>query len=106
MSGTRLSLKCYDPLERSAGGRVDEKRKFVGHSFELLPVEERVRQYREMADATFLKAQKMEDPIQRTRYLSMAASWHALAQEMEKGNPDAEAMRVLSTEADRQPDTN
>ena len=85
---------------------MDEKREFVGHSFELLPVEERVRQYREMADATFLKAQKMEDPIQRTRYLSMAASWHALAQEMEKGNPDPEAMRVLSTEADRQPDPN
>ena len=64
----------------------------MGHSFELLPVEERVQQYREMADATFLKAQRAEDSAVRTQYLNLAASWHALAQQLEAGNPDPEMM--------------
>jgi hypothetical protein len=67
-----------------------KKSKFVGLSFELLPVAERAQQYREMADATFLKAHKLEDPMLRTRYLDLAANWHALAQQLEAGvDPEA-----------------
>ena len=66
----------------------------MGFSFELLPLEERVQQYREMADATFLKAQKLQDPELKTRYLDMAASWHALAQQLEEGNTDPEVVVV------------
>ena len=62
----------------------------MGQSFGLLPIEERIQQYREMADATFLKAQKLEDPALRKEYLKMAASWHSLAQQLEAGNPDPE----------------
>jgi hypothetical protein len=69
---------------------VSKKSKFVGQSFELLPIAERAQQYRDMADVTFLKAQKVEDPELRNRYLKMAASWHALAQQLEAGNGDPE----------------
>jgi hypothetical protein len=75
----------------------------VGNSFELLPLGERVQQYREMADATFLKAQKAEDPLVRTRYLDLATQWHALAQQLEAGMADPEALPDLPPpEADRQ----
>jgi len=77
----------------------------LGHSFELLSLEERVQQYREMADATFLKAQKVEDPVVRTQYLDLASRWHALAQELEAGHPDAEMFPgELRTFTDRPPD--
>jgi hypothetical protein len=36
------------------------------------------------------KAQKVEDSAQKTQYLNMASSWHALAQELEGGNLDPE----------------
>ena len=71
---------------------MSKKRRVMGQSFEMLPVEERAQQYREMADATFLKAQKVKDAHLREQYLSMASSWHALAQELEKGNPDLEVI--------------
>lgn len=64
----------------------------MGQSFDLLPIEERIQQYREMADATFLKAQKVTDPDLRTQYLNMASSWHALAQALEAGDPDPEVL--------------
>jgi hypothetical protein len=67
-----------------------QKNALMGHSFELLSVEERVGQYREMADATFLKAKKAEDPVVRAQFLDLATRWHALAQELEAGNPDPE----------------
>lgn len=74
----------------------------MGNSFELLPVEERVQQYREMADATLLKAQTVEDPEMRKQYLNMAAGWHALAQQLEAGNPDPEAMPdMMASQSDR-----
>jgi|KBSSwiStaDraftv2_1062776.scaffolds.fasta_scaffold1144853_1 hypothetical protein len=78
------------PAGNGRGDGVSKKSKPVGHSFELLPVAERVQQYREMADATFLKAQRAEDPNLKTQYLNMAASWHALARELEAGNADPE----------------
>lgn len=76
------------------GGSV-KKSKLVGQSFELLPLAERAQQYREMADATFLKAQKVDDPAVKTQYLNMASSWHALAQQLETGNPDPEVLSGL-----------
>ena len=66
------------------------KPRAMGQSFELLPVEERAQQYREMADATFLKAQKVEDAALRAQYLSMATNWHSLAQALEAGISDPE----------------
>lgn len=85
---------------------MDEKSIFVGQSFELLPLDERIQQYREMADATFLKAQKVEDPLTRTRYLNMATSWHALAQQLEAGNADPEMVPSDPKTSDQRTDTN
>ena len=77
----------------------------MGNSFELLPIEERIQQYREMADATFLKAQRSADPQLRADYLNLAARWHALAQELEDGNHDPEIVPTApKSPADRQPD--
>lgn len=67
----------------------------VANSFGLLPLEERIQQYREMADATFLKAQKVDDPAIRTRYLDLATQWHALAQQLESGIHDPEMVAEL-----------
>jgi hypothetical protein len=79
----------------------------VGQSFELLPVEERIQQYREFADATFLKAQKVQDPEVRAHYLNLATLWHALAQELEAGNLDPELLPTARhTNTDEQPDRN
>lgn len=79
----------------------------MGHSFELLPIEERIQQYREMADATFLKAQKIEDPSLRVQYLDLATRWHALAQELEAGNLDVEDFLPGQTRTmDQRPDSN
>jgi hypothetical protein len=39
-----------------------------------------------MADAAFLKAKHVDNPQARTQYLTLAAAWHALAQEMERGD--------------------
>ena len=87
--------------ERRGAHRTKSRR--VGNSFELLPLAERVQQYREMADATFLKVQKTEDLLVRTRYLDLATQWHALAQQLEAGMADPEALTGLaSPEADRQ----
>jgi len=79
-------------VDKGAPGGWVEKSKHVGQSFELLPISERLQQYRDMADATFLKAQKIEDPEMRDQYLSMASNWHALAQQLEAGNPDPQAL--------------
>lgn len=85
----------------TAGGRSAKTSVNVGNSFELLPLAERVQQYREMADATLIKAQTIEDPEMRKQYLNMAAGWHALAQQLEAGNPDPEAMPdMVITERD------
>ncbi len=78
----------------------------MGQSFELLPIDERAQQYREMADATFLKAQRVDDPRLKTQYLNMATSWHALAQELEAGNCDPESVPIAPPVKDRRPDTN
>ena len=38
-----------------------------------------------MADAAFLKAQRVENPEIRAEFLKLATGWHAMAQEIEKG---------------------
>ena len=77
----------------------------MGSSFELLPVDERIAQYREMADATLVKAQEVEDPHIRARYLNMATGWYALVRDLEAGFPDPE-MVTMQADADEQPDSN
>ena len=76
----------------------------MGQSFEFLPLQERIQQYREMADATFLKAKKTEDSDVRAQYMTMATNWHALARQLEAGHPDPEcssmALQGEDTEAD------
>ena len=62
----------------------------MGQFFELLPLEERIQQYREMADATFIKANRTDNPILRDEYMTMAINWHTLAQQLEAGIPDPE----------------
>jgi len=79
---------------------VSKKRRVMGQSFEMLPVEERAQQYREMADATFLKATKTEDPALREQYLTMSANWHNLAMALEMGNVDPELAPNLQSAPD------
>ena len=62
----------------------------MGQSFASLPVRKRAQRYREMADAALLNARQMQDPLIRAEYLALAASWHTMAQEIEKG-PDGRA---------------
>jgi hypothetical protein len=66
----------------------------MGQSFEMLPVEERALQYRQMADATFLKASKLEDQELRAQYLGLASRWHTLAQSLEAGKTHLEAIQA------------
>jgi len=72
----------------------------MGQSFEMLPVAERAQQYRDMADATFLKAQKLDDPVLRAQYLDMAANWHRLATALETGKGDPEIEPSIATVPD------
>lgn len=62
---------------------MESKAGTLGRSFKSLTPEERVQRYREMADAAFLKAQRLKTPEQRAEYLNLAAAWHALARDME-----------------------
>lgn len=57
----------------------------MAQSFESLPLAKRARRYREMADAALVNARQTQDPVMRAEYLILAASWHTMAQEIEKG---------------------
>jgi hypothetical protein len=65
-----------------------------GRARDSLSPQQRSRHYRELADAAFLKAKHVDNPQTRTEYLTLAAAWHALAQEMERGE-----RRLTRTEA-------
>jgi len=67
----------------------------MGQFFELLPLEERIQQYREMADSTFIKAKRTDNPILRDEYMNMAINWHTLAQQLEAGIPDPESSPTI-----------
>lgn len=74
----------------------------MGQSFESLPPVERARRYREMASVALKHAETL-DAAARASLFSMAASWQALALEIEhsaatdqppkavKPDPDGEA---------------
>jgi hypothetical protein len=77
----------------------------MSHSFELPPLAERIQQYREMADATLLKAQQSENPDLRAHYCNLATRWHALAQQLEEGADDSDMPSYSeNTPANSQPD--
>ena len=56
----------------------------MGKLFGSVPVATRAERYRELADAAFLKATRIDDATMRVEYLALAAGWHAMAQELEK----------------------
>jgi hypothetical protein len=93
----------FEPFSRAWRWALNKERRgvdkikstYVANSFALLPLDERIQQYREMADATFLKAQKVDDPAIRTRYLDLATQWHALAQQLESGIHDPEMVSEM-----------
>ena len=56
-----------------------------GRPFQSASRQERAQRYRDMADAAFLKAQRVENPEIRAEFLNLATGWHAMALEIEKG---------------------
>ena len=55
----------------------------MGQSIHSLPPSRRCQRYREMADAALLESQQAKTSQQRAEYLTMAAGWLALAQDLE-----------------------
>ncbi len=56
----------------------------VGRLLETLPLEQRARRYREFAQEALRRASNTRDSDMRAGFLSMAAGWHALAEEIER----------------------
>jgi hypothetical protein len=48
-----------------------------------------------MADAAFLKAKHTDNPQTLAEYLTLAAGWHALAQEMEREDSKLAQLEAL-----------
>lgn len=59
-------------MVRSRGGRLPE----------TLPLDQRAQRYREFAEQALRRASDTHDPEMRAGFLSMAAGWHALAEEI------------------------
>jgi HD superfamily phosphohydrolase YqeK len=55
----------------------------MGRSFDLMPIEERARCYREMAAAACNLAEKAPSLDSKADYLQLAAAWHDMAVELE-----------------------
>jgi hypothetical protein len=55
----------------------------MGQSFDLLPLPERARRYREMAVAAHDLADKAPSLDAKADYLRLASAWHHLALELE-----------------------
>lgn len=62
-----------------AGGIKD-----LGQSVDSLPIEQRIERYRQYANAALRKANEIDSPDHKAEYLSMAAGWHTMAQELER----------------------
>jgi hypothetical protein len=62
---------------------VGNESEHMRDALESLPAEQRVRRYREMANAAFREAQYIKPPQQRMQCLRLAWSWHAMAQQAE-----------------------
>jgi hypothetical protein len=56
----------------------------MGQSFDLLPVPERVRRYRQMSAAAVELADNAPSLERRADYLRLASAWQHLAQELEQ----------------------
>jgi hypothetical protein len=56
----------------------------LGGLLETLPLEQRAQRYREFAQEALRRASRTGDPDMRAGFLSMAAGWHALAEEIER----------------------
>jgi len=55
-----------------------------GRLLETLPLEQRAQRYREFAQEALRRAANTHDSDMRAGFLSMAAGWHALAEEIER----------------------
>jgi hypothetical protein len=56
----------------------------MGRLLETLPLDQRALRYREFAQEALRRAAITQDPDMRAGFLSMAAGWHALAEEIER----------------------
>jgi hypothetical protein len=56
----------------------------VGQLLETLPLEQRAQRYREFAQEALRRASNTHDSDMRAGFLSMAAGWHALVEEIER----------------------
>lgn len=56
----------------------------LGGLLETLPLEQRAQRYREFAQEALRRASNTGDADMRAGFLSMAAGWHALAEEIER----------------------
>jgi hypothetical protein len=56
----------------------------LGQLLASLPLEERLKRYRQFADEALRQAQFAQNPSLRAGYLSMAQGWQLLASEMER----------------------
>jgi hypothetical protein len=54
-----------------------------------------------MADSAFLKAKHVDNPQARAEYLTLAAGWHALAQEMEREDSKLAQLEALQESLSR-----
>jgi len=55
-----------------------------GRLLEALPLGQRAQCYREFAEQALRRASSARDPDMRAGFLSMAAGWHALAEEIKR----------------------
>ena len=67
------------PLEGEKRGQDGEWK--LGQLRETLPVDARVKRYRQFAKDAFRQAHETCDEEKRASYLTMAAAWHSLAEE-------------------------
>jgi hypothetical protein len=58
----------------------------LGQLLKSLPLEQRLLRYRQFAKDALNRASREPDRDLKGRYLSMAAGWHILAEEIEKAN--------------------
>jgi hypothetical protein len=56
----------------------------VGRLLETLPLEQRAQRYREFAQEALRRASNTHDSDMRRGFLSMAAGWYTLAEEIER----------------------
>lgn len=63
---------------------MEKPKPLLGGSLEDLPIEERVRRYRKLAEEALRQASQATDPKVRSSRLAEAMGWHNLATEIQK----------------------